>query len=102
MLLSLTAYSTIFGQAPLLQNVSARKTISLDGVWDSQVDVILEHVFATGSLVLLGCLAIAPEAQAYRRYRTDDLHQPGNGRFIPANYFDVLFYGRCQMEPALV
>lgn len=30
----------VLGQVNLIQNVSARKTISLDGVWDSQVDVV--------------------------------------------------------------
>lgn len=33
------ACSTLSAQAPLLQNISGRKTISLDGQWQSQVDV---------------------------------------------------------------
>ena len=37
------------GQVNLIQNVSARKTISLDGIWDSQVDVI-----GVGSLARFG------------------------------------------------
>jgi beta-glucuronidase len=33
------AFSTLSAQAPLLQNISGRKTLSLDGQWQSQVDV---------------------------------------------------------------
>jgi len=38
LLFSMTMCSNLFGQAPLLQNISGRKTISLDGQWQSQVD----------------------------------------------------------------
>jgi hypothetical protein len=41
----------IIGQVNLIQNVSARKTLSLDGVWDSQVDVI-----GVGSLARFGLI----------------------------------------------
>ena len=39
----------ISAQVNLIQNVSARKTVSLDGIWDSQVDVI-----GVGSLARFG------------------------------------------------
>lgn len=38
--LFLLSSAEILGQVNLIQNVSARKTISLDGDWDSQVDVV--------------------------------------------------------------
>lgn len=37
--ISMMAYLTLSAQAPLLQNVSGRKTISLDGRWQSQIDM---------------------------------------------------------------
>jgi beta-glucuronidase len=38
-LLSSVACSTLSAQVPLLQTISGRKTMSLDGQWQSQVDV---------------------------------------------------------------
>lgn len=51
LILFLLGKKEIIGQVNLIQNVSARKTLSLDGVWDSQVDVI-----GVGSLARFGLI----------------------------------------------
>lgn len=50
-ILFLLGNKEIIGQVNLIQNVSARKTLSLDGVWDSQIDVI-----GVGSLARFGLI----------------------------------------------